>query len=195
LCYKFPLTKADSANYHQSEEIQVKRLMLPVLAFLALATISRAQDTPVADVAGGYSFLYVVKGFTLATNGGSASVALHANNWLGLVGDFGAYHGSAASLTLETYTFGLRFSSRKNDRFVPFSQALLGGSHASMISGGFTGLDSFVFGGGGGADIALGRRGKFALRPQLEYFGFRANGITTNTIRLSFGIVYRLGRK
>jgi hypothetical protein len=111
------------------------------------------------------------------------------------VGDFGAYHASAASLNLETYTFGPRFSYRKNDRFVPFAQALLGGSHASAVSGGFTGSNSFVFGAGGGADIALGRSGKFAVRPQLEYFGFRAASITTNTVRLSVGVVYRIGKK
>jgi hypothetical protein len=167
----------------------MKKLLLAALVFSLLATVSRAQETPVADVAGGYSFLYVVKGFTLAMNGGSGSVAVNANDWLGVVGDFGAYRGSAASLTLETYTAGPRFSYRKKGRFVPFAQALLGGSHASMVSGGFTGLNSFVFGGGAGADIGLGRTGRFAVRPQLEYLGFRANGFTTNTARFTLGLV------
>ena len=56
--------------------------------------------------------------------------------------------------------------------------------HASEIAGGFTGTNSFVFGAGGGADIGLDSAGKFALRPQLDYFGFRANGSTTNNVRL-----------
>ena len=159
-----------------------------------MATVSWAQETPVADVAGGYSLLYVVKGFTLAMNGGSSSMAVNANDWLGVVGDFGAYRGSAASLTVETYTAGPRFSYRKKGRFVPFAQALLGGSHASMVSG-FTGLNSFVFGGGAGADIGLGRAGRFAVRPQLEYLGFRASGITTNSTRFTLGLVFHFRGK
>jgi hypothetical protein len=176
-------------------EKQMKKLITTAFMLTLLATGAHAQDTPVADVAGGYSFLYVVKGFTLATSGGSGSVAFNANNWLGIGGDFGAYHGSAASLTLETYTFGPRFSSRKNDRFVPFAQVLIGGSHTSMVSGGFTGANSFVFETGVGSDFGLGRSGKVALRPQLECLGFRAKGSTTNVVRLSVGIVFRIGWK
>ena len=173
----------------------MRKLLFAALAFSLLATVSRAQETPVADVAGGYSFLYVVKGLTLAMNGGSGSVAVNANDWLGVVGDFGAYRGPSANLTLETYTGGPRFSYRKKGGFVPFAQALLGGSHASMVSGGFTGLNSFVFGGGVGADVGLGRSGRFALRPQLEYLGFRANAITTNTTRFTLALVYHFRGK
>jgi hypothetical protein len=157
-----------------------------------------AQDTPVADVSAGYSFFYVVKGLTLANNGGSGSVAFNANNWLGLAGDFGVYHAVPSShtgLTVGTYAVGPRFTYRKLDRFVPFGQTLVGGGHGSEIAGGFTGVNSFVFGGGGGADIVLDSGAKFALRPELDYFGFRANRLTTNTIRLSIGVVFRLGRK
>lgn len=84
------------------------------LAFALLPFPSRAQDTPKADVAAGYSFLWIGQGFTFFMNGGSGSVALNVNNWLGAVGDFGAYHASpGVSLTAETYTFGPRFSYRK----------------------------------------------------------------------------------
>ena len=168
-----------------------------LIAGLACTRIE-AQDTPVVDVAAGYSFFYVVKGLTLATNGGSGSLAFNANNWFGLGGDFGVYHAVPSShtgLTVGTYTLGPRFSYRKLDRFVPFGQVLVGGGHGSEIAGGFTGVNSFVFGGGGGADIVLDSGEKFALRPELDYFGFRANGLTTNTVRLSIGVVFRIGKK
>lgn len=168
-----------------------------LIAGLACSCI-QAQDTPVADVAAGYSFFYVVKGLTLANNGASGSVAFNANNWLGVAGDFGVYQAAPSShtgLTVGTYAFGPRFSYRKLDRVVPFGQILVGGAHGSEVAGGFTGVNSFVFGGGGGADILLASGGKFALRPQLDYFGFRANGATTNTIRLSIGFVFRIGRR
>lgn len=176
----------------------MKRLIWATLALLLAGSASFAQDAPKVEVSAGYSFLYIIKGFTIATNGGSGSVAFNATNWLGIVGDYGAYHGSPGgqSLNIQTYTFGPRFSYRKNDRFVPFAQALFGGSHASGDIGGFTSsANPFAFALGVGGDLALGKSGRFALRPQGEYVGFRAAAGTANTIRLSLGIVCRFGQK
>ena len=175
----------------------MKKLVLTALAFALLPLASRAQDTPKADIAVGYSQLLVVRGISLLMNGGSGSVALNFNNWLGAVGDFGVYDGSpgAVGLTAESYTLGPRFSYRKSDRFIPFAQVLVGGQHASAVSGGFNGLNAFASAAGGGADIRLGSGGGVALRPQVEYFGFHANRGTTNTVRLSVGIVFRIGKK
>lgn len=173
-----------------------KRL-IAALALTVLATVAHAQETPVADVAAGYSLLWVPQGYTFVMNGGSGSVALNVNHWLGAVGDFGVYHASpGVSLTAETYMFGPRFSHRQWDTFTPFAQFLAGGQHASAVTTGFTGAsNAFAFGGGVGADFALNRGGRFALRPQLEYLGFRANGNTTGTIRLSIGLVFRIGKR
>jgi hypothetical protein len=166
----------------------MKRLMMSVLALALWATVARAQDPPLADVAVGYSVIEVAKGFSLTANGGSGSVALNVNNWLGGVGDFGLYASPLGSgLAAGTYTFGPRFSYRRRDRFTPFTQVLLGGVRYAN--------NGFAFGAGGGADFGLDRGGKFALRPQVEYFGFRANGSTTNTVRVCVGIVFRIGKK
>jgi hypothetical protein len=54
--------------------------------------------------------------------------------------------------------------------------------------------NGFALGAGGGAEIGLDS-GRFALRSQMEYIGFRANGNTTNTVRVSAGIVFRIGKK
>ena len=180
----------------------MKKLTLTVLAVsllgrLALAQDAPAADVPIVDVAAAYSFFYVLKGFTLAMNGGSASVALNANRWLGVVGDFGEYQatpGSGTGLTCETYTLGPRFSYRKQARLTPFAQVLLGGGHASAVSGGFTAKNAFAIGAGGGADLAIDRAGQFALRPQLDYFDFRATGDNTNIVRLSVGLVFHIGK-
>ena len=162
-----------------------------------LVTLSHAQDTPAADVAVGYSPLYILKGYTIWMNGGSGSVAANANKWLGVAGDFGGYLGHIPqSLTAETYIFGPRFSYRKLDRVVPFAQALFGGSHFSESSGGITGGGSqFTFALGGGADIGLGDSRKFALRLEGDYFGIRSSGSTTSSLRLSAGIVWRIGKR
>jgi|HubBroStandDraft_6_1064221.scaffolds.fasta_scaffold1060528_2 hypothetical protein len=175
----------------------MRKLILATVILSALATVAQGQGTPIADVAVGYGFIEVPQGFTFMMNGGSGSVAVNVNNWLGVVGDFGVYHAHpGVSLTAETYTLGPRFSYRQWGRFVPFAQILVGGQHASAVTTGFTNAsNAFALGAGGGFDIGLDSGGRFALRPQMEYFGFRANGSMTTTARLSIGIVFRIGKK
>ncbi len=176
----------------------MKKLVLAAVVCALLPLLSRAQDTPQADASAGYSFLFVAKGFTLKMNGGSSAVAFTINHWLGVVGDFGVYDGSPGipGLIGETYTFGPRFSYRRWNRLTPFAQAVVGGGHANSTNGGFLGSNNaFAFGGGAGGDLGLDRGGRFALRGQMELLNFRANGNNTGTVRLSVGIVYRIGKK
>jgi len=167
----------------------MKKLTMAALGLTLLAAVARAQDTPVADVAVGYSVIEVVRGSSITANGGSGSAALNINNWLAAAGDFGLYHASpfGPGLSAGTYTFGPRFSYRHWGRFTPFAQVLLGGVRYAA--------NGLAFGSGGGAEIGLDSGGRFALRPQVEYFGFRANGSTTNTVRVSVGMVLRIGRR
>lgn len=176
----------------------MKKLTLAAVIWAVVATVARAQETPVADVTAGYSALYVLKGLTYYMNGGSASVAASVNNWLGAVGDFGAYHAPSGlnNFNAETYTFGPRFSYRRWERLTPFGQVLLGGVHASQKNAQFTGVsNAFAFGAGLGADLGLDRDGRYALRPQVEYFGLHSNGGTISSLRLSVGFVVRFGKK
>jgi len=180
----------------------MKKFTWAVPALLLLAMSSQAQVAPAADVSVQYSPLYILKGYTIWNNGVSGSASRNVNDWLGFAGDFGVYRGHVPeALTSETYMAGPRFSYRKFDRFVPFAQdlffqGLFGGSHFSESTGGITGGGSqFTFALGGGVDIGLGSAQKFALRPQLEYVGIRPGGSTTPAVRLSAGIVYRIGQR
>lgn len=130
-------------------------------------------------------------------NGGSASVAVNANNWFGVVGDVGGYVGHVPELfSGETYTLGPRFSYRKIDRLVLFTQGLVGGSHFSTSTGGITGgQNELTFAIGGGGDILLGAKRKFALRLEGDYFGIRSSGAFTDSARLYVGVVYRIGNR
>jgi outer membrane protein OmpA-like peptidoglycan-associated protein/opacity protein-like surface antigen len=154
-------------------------------------------------------------------SGGSASLAINVNRYLGLVGDFGGYSADSfgpgappigaqvnASGTVFTYMFGPRVSLRRN-RFTPFAQTLFGGVHAGQVtlddcSGiGCTPLpseNSFTMAAGGGLDITLTHH--LALRLiQAEYVmtDFRNPYTLTggtqrqNDMRLSAGLVFRLG--
>jgi Outer membrane protein beta-barrel domain len=176
----------------------VKKPLLAILAFALLPLAALSQDVPKADVAAGYSFLRITSGTGLNMNGFNVSAAYNVSNPVGVVADFGVYHRSqaGASTTTETYTFGPRFSYRKAGGFVPFAQALVGGSHSSTSFGGFSGSSNpFAFSFGGGGNIALGSSGRAALRPEFDYLGFHANGSTSNAFRVSVGIVYNIGKR
>ena len=174
----------------------MKYPILAVLAVSLLAVVSDAQETPQADAALEYAHYQILKGFTIPMDGASGSLAFHANRWFGVVGDAGVYlsHGGT-NLTAETYALGPRFSYCKFGRLVPFAEVLVGGTHFSGPVGGVSGGDGhhFTFGFGGGGDIVLGPR--FALRGEVEYFGWQATGATINNIRLSGGVVYRFGKR
>jgi len=176
----------------------VFRWMLAALLSSTLATVVGAQQAPAGDVAVGYSFLFLPKGFTLSLNGGSGAVAFNVNPWFGFVGDVGVYNGSPGipGLVGETYTVGPRFSYRKWSRLTPFAQVLIGGAHANTTNGGFLGArNALAAGGGAGGDLGLDRGGKYALRGQMDLLNFHANGINTGALRLSAGFVFRIGRR
>lgn len=79
---------------------------------------------------------------------------------------------------------------------MPYVQALLGPSHGSgEYSGAAVSTIPFAFALGGGADIGLGSGGRVALRPQVEYVGFRVEGATSNAARVSLGLVFHIGKK
>lgn len=181
----------------------MKKIMWAAVALTLFAVTSRAQDVPKADVAVGYSYLHFngsggASGIN--NNGLSGSVAFNATSVLGIVADFGFYHGSVSGVGInsESYTFGPRFSMRRSDKFTPFVQALFGGGHLNSITvGGVTvpSVNAFAYSFGGGTDIGIAKGGKIALRPQFDYIGLRNNGSTTNTERFGVGIVFNIGQK
>jgi outer membrane protein OmpA-like peptidoglycan-associated protein len=155
-------------------------------------------------------------------NGGSASIAWNFNRYFGLVADFGGYDDTRLRLagpganpptvvdsggSAFTYLFGPRLSFRNHSRVTPFAQVLFGAAHAGEVTiSGCTGASctpppaqtSFALAAGGGFDIRLTRH--ISLRPiQAEYLMTRfsdpttAAGNTQNDLRLSTGLLFRLG--
>ena len=176
----------------------MKKFIWLAVALSAFAISARAQETPAADVSVGYSYFRVGGSGGANLNGVSTSAAYNANHWFAVVGDLGVYHASPSGVGLTdfSYTFGPRFSVRKSDRIVPFAEALFGASHLSASSGGVSVTSNpFTYSFGGGADVALSHSGKIGLRPEVEYFGLRTNGATTNCVRISVGIVFHIGQR
>lgn len=184
--------------------------------------------TPRVELFLGYSY-FGPGPFTSAGNriaylhGGSTSLAINANRYLGLVADFGGFHADTfgpgappignivdASGNVFTFMLGPRLSFR-HDKVTPFVQALFGGVHASTVTlNGCSGIGcsplpsetAFTMTAGGGLDLNVNRH--FAIRIiQAEYlmtrFGDRSSsaGQTAgqNDVRLSTGIVFRFGGK
>lgn len=196
----------------------MKKVMLVALLFLGFSTIVMAQDKPKAEVFGGYSYLHTSdNGFSTNFNGASGSVAINANEWFGVVGDFGYYHASpdisaiavvlpgvngSASLNTFSFLFGPKIAMRGNEKFTPFAQALFGGAHqtTSLDVTGFpstsTSETAFAMALGGGFDVKVAKSVAIRL-VQAEYvltkFNDGANN-RQNSVRISTGLVFRFGQ-
>jgi outer membrane protein OmpA-like peptidoglycan-associated protein len=183
-------------------------------------------STPRAELFVGYSYLRAMPAPAdgnrlMWMNGGSTSLALNFNRYLGIVGDFGAYtnseirfqggYGSTvdvdnANIGAFSYLFGPRLSFRNHSRITPFVQSLFGGMRANEVTlSGCTSSctllpseNTFAMTAGGGLDVRIRRH--FAIRLiQAEYLMTRFQDYSTGTtssqndMRLSAGIVFRFG--
>src|SRR5262245_22035559 len=164
----------------------MKRTFSLTFGILILTTSAAfSQETPKAEFSTSYSYLRLGGRNGINQQGGSFSVAGNLNQWVGIVGDFGAYGGEG----LGTFTFlaGPRFSARNSSGVTPFAQVLFGGAHL----GGSEGATPFAISPGGGLDVKISPN--VALRPQVDYLALRANGQTLNSVRASVGLVFRFG--
>ncbi|MCI0627110.1 MAG: hypothetical protein L0387_36600 [Acidobacteria bacterium] len=163
-------------------------------------------EAPKVDLFLGYSYLRASPGSGFEgfdSHGGSASAAFNLSNWFGMVADFGGYRftevlGIPARGNILTYLFGPRFSYRQNDRITPFVQLLFGGARISGSALGTSAEENaFAMAAGGGLDLNVHRNVAIRL-VQTEYLLSRFTGLsgsreTQNNVRLSAGIVFRLG--
>lgn len=129
-------------------------LLLAALLLLAPAVASAQDDTPAAEVFGGYSYLRTDDDLSSVTSvrnlhGWEGSVAFNVNRWLGIEADFSGHYGSdsvteivtppfptppgfpAIGFTFDTdasehtFLFGPKLSAR-GERVTPYAHALFG---------------------------------------------------------------------
>ncbi|MBI3484695.1 MAG: hypothetical protein HY012_06030, partial [Acidobacteria bacterium] len=94
-----------------------------------------------------------------------------------------------------SFTFGPHFALRKHPKLTPFAFTLIGVSHESVsapgVSDSETGFDTDL---GGGLDWHASE--KVAVRLiQANAAIARLGGVTKTDVRLSFGVVFHLGKK
>lgn len=174
----------------------MKRLFCVVLV-VAFATIfAVAQDSPKAEVFGGYQYTNVdTKGLgdRQNFNGWDADVAARVAKNISVVADVsGAYKSeSGASLKVHSFLFGPRVSATTG-KVTPFVQALFGVAHsnASFEGTGLGSSNNFGMTLGGGFDYNL--KSNVAWRvAKFDYFMVRGSGDTFNNFRIATGLVFK----
>jgi hypothetical protein len=180
----------------------MRKLVCLAVAVLTFSFMAMAQDTPKAEVFGGYQYTRFNPGGGLDginANGWAGSLSGNFNNWFSVKGDFtGAYSGdllgSGISGNMHTFMFGPEVNYRM-DKGKAFFHALFGGAH---ISGGGASDTAFAMKFGGGADYNLNDKlawRVFEANYQPTHFDFGTGDNWQQHFTVSTGIVFRLGSK
>jgi Outer membrane protein beta-barrel domain len=174
--------------------LKVFRYLVPLLL---IPLPGMAQQTPQVEVFGGYSHLFANEnGASFNLNGFEGSVTENINHWFGGVLDFSSYFGTEAGFKVNTQTlmYGPVFAYRRIPRLVPFGEAMVGGVRGSSdyldVS---KPIKHIAAAAGGGLDVNLTPRIDLRLI-QGDYLFTRFSGMRQDNIRLSAGIVFRLGK-
>jgi hypothetical protein len=182
----------------------MKRILVCLLFFAALPTCANAQEVPVAELFGGYSYTRVKPDFLAEganTHGWHADVVLNTG-FIGFVTDVSKNYGKSAGtdLRMTTFLFGPRFARRGN-KITWFVHSMYGFSSIDADGdvfgpeiGRFDSSFAFVPG-GGGIDVELSEKIAFRI---FQYdlistsFGRGGGGLHS---RVSTGVVIRLGNR
>ena len=198
-----------------------KSLLVIVLLFL-FPLCATAQETPDAELFGGYSLIHREGGSTLP--GWHFAVNGNVNKWFSLVADFSGHYKSSSSRLrfnnlgsptfsskikldekIHTVMVGPRYSYRSKKRITPFAHTLFGvartdeNREAIIGDTGFLSeshnTTSFAAVFGAGLDVKLNN--SLALRAfQADYLVSRLGFFSEkNNFRASFGIVFRFSKK
>ena len=181
------------------------RKFMWVIAVLAVVAMpAHAQNTPQVELMGGYSYLRAdAGGDDLSMHGWQASFTENLNSWFGGKAEFSGFYANVTppsgppeiNVNAHTFLFGPQFTARKSSSFTTFAHVLVGAIRGSQ---GYLGISQpktdFAAAFGGGVDIKVHKR--FALRIiQADYLVTPYLNQTQNNIRLSAGVVLRLGEK
>jgi opacity protein-like surface antigen len=180
----------------------MKRVLWIVPAILMLCVSARAQETPVWEIGGGYSYLHAnmnnnsFTGPQFNLSGGHVTAEENLNNWFGGRIEFNAFNGGVAgtNVSAQTITYGPVFSYRRFERITPFGHVQFGAVHASE---GYLGISQsafkFAMTAGGGVDVNLNPR--LAVRFQGDYLMTRFLDLRQDNLQFGAGLVVHFGRK
>lgn len=162
-------------------------------------------QTPVLEASVGYLYLHAnappAQCGCFSANGGYSSAVLGLPRGFGIVADLSAVHannigGTTQSVTIFNYLFGPRYSMRTvSRRFVPYIQALGGGSQEMSNYAFVQNVSGPAFSVGGGVSTTINRHFGWTI-VEADWVGSRlpnAQNNIQNDLRISSGISFRLG--
>ena len=191
----------------------MKVILYSLLFYFSSLTVV-AQEKPVAEIFGGYSYTQISPENSIVNrhaNGGHASLTIN-QRFIGFSIDFSGHRGKALVTDITSYNLmaGPSFG-RQGKKFSWFAHSLYGVSkqtnelRASVFPGGVipTGINIprqsktyFAFvPGGGGVDVKLNEKIALRLFQADMLFIQREAGISSWHPRFSTGLVIRLGKK
>jgi Outer membrane protein beta-barrel domain len=182
----------------------MRKFLLAALLLALLALPLMAQDSPKAEVFGGYQFQYLGGDFS-SINGGSgikgngwdASLTGNINKHFGVTGDFsGAYKTiSGVSGHLYTYGGGPVIAADFGGKINPFVHVVVGGytfdCGSGCLGGSSSSTNGFMMKFGGGVDVKVAK--VIAIRlAQFDWDYYRVKGTSEDkNVNISTGIVLR----
>lgn len=185
----------------------MKKLGFAVILLLGFAGMAVAQDVPVAEVFGGYSFFRCDAGDDISCNlnGWNAAVDFNASDRWSVVADFSGHYGYLDGpvatpsgvypwydVKSHNFMFGPRYKMR-TEKVTPFVHALFGINHINPEAGD-TVQNNFAMAFGGGVDVKVSD--KMSVRAlQLDYVTARADSDWNDNLRFSAGVVFHLGSR
>ena len=173
----------------------MRNLFILLALVLFVAAPAMAQETPKAELFGGYEYVRINGNNNC--HGGGGNLAYNFSDWLGGVVDLAGCKvtglPSGVSVNAFNYLFGPRVSYRSFGSLTPFGQILFGGERlgAGYSGAGSGSVNSFAMTIGGGADYKFTDHVSF--RGQAEYLYTHFGGVRQNNARIEAGIVYRWG--
>ena len=182
----------------------MKKLALIAVFVMGFSVTAIAEDFPAFELFTGYSyFRFVPEGSSNDLQGWNIAVSFNKNQYSALVADFTGNYGKYndrfneledRQVKVHSFLFGPKFTLPEG-RYVPFVQTLVGVYHINR--GGVPRRNTendfgcaFSF----GLDIEAGE--KMRVRPfQAEYVVVRSKGIFQSDIRVSSGVVFKVGTR
>ena len=167
---------------------------------LGASSPAAAQNAAKLQVSGGYQYNRLIpSGCTgsdcnINANGWYGDVAGEIRpmlSWVGVVdGVYKKEHGEW--LKVHSYGGGIRISSKKNPKVIPFGQVTVGGG---TVSGEGDSTTAFALTAGGGVNVPV--NDKWGIRAQADYRGIffkEEDGDRMDAARVVAGVYFALGR-
>jgi opacity protein-like surface antigen len=169
----------------------MKKILLAGTLAVLLILPAVAQDTPLVDVFGGYSYLHSDPGALPAahTSGWEASVTYNWNDWLGLKADVDG-HYCCDGQKMHDFLFGPEFTLHRG-KIRPYVHALGG---VSVGRSDTFSEDVWAVAIGGGVDWRVSDRMSIRVA-QADWLGAHYGDEVRNNFRFSTGLVFHFGKK